>query len=158
MPNQLAHEYQNESSVYDQTPSGRRRTPSLSRWSTVGRPVVWTILVAAIGIQVVFGDAKGLTSAKTWSHDQKVVADITVNADKASNPLLDGELIRNSAAFSRDLTHVMRVHHLSVFATSAASYYARSGIPPDLTNVHNELVRPANGATVHGLTLVASLA
>ena len=115
-------------------------------------------LLVVIGIQVIFGTGNGLSSAKSWSRSQKEVADIIINADKASNPLVQSELIKGNAPRSRQLVQVMKVYRLSLFATGAVGYYSRTGLLPELTALQVRVLTPQRGATLKGTILLDATA
>jgi hypothetical protein len=118
--------------------------------------VVGTVLMSAICLQVILGTSNGLTSAKSWSENQKVVADITVNAHQASDTLIR-ELV-NNAVQSRQLVMVMRSHHLSLFATHAQVQYSRAGLFPDLTELRTRILIPVDGGKLEGTKVLDAAA
>jgi hypothetical protein len=137
--------------------------PSTTReWSerrnAIGWRVVWTILAVAICVQVILGTGHGLVSAKSWSESQKVVADITVNIDRASNSLVQSELSQGSSTVSRQLTRTMKTRHLSLFATSAQAYYTKVGLLTELTDIHTRMLIPPNDATLKGTCVLVARA
>jgi hypothetical protein len=119
---------------------------------SLARAVVRTVLISAICLQVILGTSKGLTSAKSWSENQKVAADIAVNANGASNTLMT-ELVKNPVQ-SRQLVTLMRSHHLSLFATNAKAQYSKEGLFPDLTELRTSILLPTNGAKLERTRLV----
>jgi hypothetical protein len=120
--------------------------------------VIWVGLAVVISLQVIFGTGHGLASAKSWSQSQQKVADIIVNVDEASNPLVRSELLRGDPVLSRQLVHGMRVHRMSLFATGAVDYYARIGLLPQLTALRVRVAEPAPGAVLKGTSLLAAIA
>jgi hypothetical protein len=120
--------------------------------------VTWITLAVAICLQVIFGTGHGLASAKQWSQDQKVTADVIVNIGRASNALVGDQLHEGfSPSETRQLVQMLREHSLNIFSTGAASTYARMGLLPQLTAVRVQVVKPAPGATVKGSVLVDAL-
>jgi Bacterial Ig domain len=128
------------------------------RRNVTGKTVLWMCLAVAIFLQVIFGTGHGLASAKSWSQSQKEVADTIVNVDKASNPLVQGELLEGNALASRQLVQTMKVHRLSLFATGAVGYYSRIGLLPELTVIHVRVFIPVGGATLNGTSLLDAAA
>ena len=120
------------------------------RRSIIANTVIWVGLAAVICLQVIFGTGHGLASAKSWSQSQKVLADVTVNVDEASNSLVQTELLRGNSPISRQLVQAMKIHHMSLFATGAVDYYSGIGLRPQLTAVQVRVVRPERGAVLQG--------
>jgi hypothetical protein len=124
------------------------------RRSVIANTVLWVGLAGVICLQVIFGTGHGLASAKSWSQNQKEVADITVNVDEASNPLLQRELPGGNPLASRQLVHAMRVHRMSLFATGAVDYYSGIGLLPQLTAIQVRVAKPADGAVLKGTSVL----
>ena len=128
------------------------------RRSVIAHTVLWVGLAGVICIQVIFGTAHALTSAKSWSQSQKEVADITVNIDKASNPLLHSEIVKGSTHVARQLVQIAKVYRLSLFATGAVGQYSRAGLLPELTALRVRIIVPRRGATLKGTSVLDAIA
>ncbi len=129
---------------------------------SAGRPRDETIrigvavfLTAAIALQVLLGTVSGLSQARAWYESQIVAADLTVNIDKAPDYLIGSALCQDFCfSFIRQDIHFARVHHLSLFATSAVDQYTRKGwraIPVSALPLYTSVRSPVNGARLRGL-------
>ena len=108
-------------------------------------------------IQVIFGTGHGLASAKSLSQSQKEVADTIVNVGKASDSLMQLELVLVLST-QPTIVQTMKVHHFSLFATGAVGYYSRIGLLPELTVIQAKLLFPAAGSSVKGTSLLDATA
>ncbi len=144
-------------------PPARKRLALRARATGERRSVnanagIWVCLAVVICAQVIFGTGHGLASAKSWSQGQKEVADIVVNADEATDPLLQSEVLRGSPLVTRQLVQAMRVHRMSLFATGAVDYYSQIGLLPRLTDLQVRVVYPPRGAVLKGTSLLGARA
>lgn len=120
----------------------------------IGRKTCWVALLVAVAAAVLFGNAHGYASAKSWSVDQKQVADVTVNYKRATPSLLGAELVKGNPTWSRELAQTLEEDRLSVFATADRSHYLRVGIPQSLTAIRTVIATPKQNATVSGAPYV----
>ena len=118
--------------------------------------VVSTVLISVICLQVILGTSNGLAAAQTWSKSQKAAADIVVNANVASNTLVR-ELV-NDPVLVRQSIMVLQSHDLSLFATTEKMQYKKTGLFPDLTDVHTNVVVPKDGAELRKIQLLDAVA
>ena len=125
------------------------------RRAVIANTVIWIGLAVVICLQVIFGNGHGLASAKSWSRSQKEAADIIVNVDKASKPLLQSQLVKG---ISRQQLEAMKHYRMSLFATGAVGYYSRIGLLPELTALQVRVTVPVAGATLHGTSLLDAAA
>ena len=126
--------------------------PRIGAWhpNHLWLPIARWILVVLIALQVVLGTAEGLVYARSWERQEIVVADITVNMQKAPNALIGAEVVPDpvslSASFLALLRHwaqLARRQRLSLFATDALPLYQETGI---LIRVSTQIVTPSNSA------------
>jgi hypothetical protein len=120
------------------------------RWRRRGLKAASILVAVSIVLEVILGTGHGFASAKTWSKDQKLVADVTVNYQKASSTLLGAELFKGNPEELRTLPAFMAAQHLSVFGTSDRSHFAHIGLPPALTAVQTRIVLPRKGTKLAG--------
>jgi hypothetical protein len=128
------------------------------RRTVVADTVISIGLAVVICLQVIFGTGHGLASAKSWSENQKEVADIIVNVDKASNPLVRSEILKGNPLVSRQLVEAMKTYRMSLFATGAVGYYSRIGLLPGLTALQVRVIIPVRGAMLKGSSLLDATA
>ncbi len=125
------------------------------RRAVIADTVIWIGLAVVICLQVIFGNGHGLASAKSWSQSQKEAADIIVNVDKASKPLVQSELLKQS---SRQELEAMKEYRMSLFATGAVGYYSRIGLLPQLTALQVRVIIPVRGSILKGTSLLDATA
>ena len=111
--------------------------------------VALAVLVCAISIQAIIGTTEGLASARSWHQHQVAAADVTVNIDKASDTLVENE-VYVPVSFIRQEAQVARAHNLSLFATSAASSYAKEGLFTGFTALRTSMVIPSSRTSLVG--------
>ena len=121
-------------------------------WAVVG-----TVLLSVICLQVILGTSNGLASAQSWSESQRVAADIAVNANVASNTLVYGGEQAPSVLVRQSIM-VLRSQDLSLFATSEKTQYKKTGLFPDLTDVHTNILVPKDGAELDKTQLLEASA
>jgi hypothetical protein len=124
--------------------------------SSIAWAVVGAILMSAICLQVIIGTNNGLASAQTWSHNQRVAADVVANSNMASNTLVR-ELV-NSPVLVRQSIMVLSSHDLSLFATSEKTQYSKMGLFSYLTDVHTNVLLPRDGAELEKTQLLDAIA
>ena len=125
------------------------------RRPVVADTVIWIGLAVVICLQVIFGTGHGLASAKSWSQDQNEAADIIVNVDKASKPLLQNEFVKG---VSRQPVEEMKDYRMSLFDTGAVGYYSRIGLLPELTALQVRVTIPIRGAILKGTSVLDAAA
>ena len=82
-----------------------------------------------------------------------MAADIVVNANVASNTLVnEGE--QSPSVFVRQSIIVLRSHDLSLFATSEKTQYRKTGLFPDLTDVHTNVFIPRDDAELEKIQVL----
>ncbi len=131
------------------------------RWDATLLLAIRAIVIAAICTQFFFGIENGLRGARAWHQNQLVAADVTVNIDKAPDPLVQSALdcaCSNDANYIRQMVHVAKTHRLSLFATDAPALYAREGLPADHTPPVTSMISPKNGARLKGGSLLKASA
>lgn len=127
-----------------------RQTHPLPRRESV-KVIVQLGLVGLIVVQLVLGTSDGLVQARVWHRSEVAVADVTVNINKASDPLVASYLADLPPAFIRQTATTARVHKLSLFDTSAVAEYTRQGLFPWLLS---QVLVPRPGTTVSGTTVL----
>ena len=114
---------------------------------------VIVILVVAIGVQVLFGTANGISQARSWYDSQVLAADVTANIDKAPDYLINGVLCEACVSLPRQYTPFVRAHHLSLFSTSAGEQYSKDGwkaVPASADPMETYVLAPIWGETMRG--------
>ncbi len=115
--------------------SGVSSAPHGAGWWAIARTACWVAVLVAVAAVVLYGNGHGYASAKSWSADQKQVADITVNHERATPGLLDSAVLKGNPSLSRELVQTLEDHHLSVFATVDRTHYLRVGLFRSLTAI-----------------------
>ena len=88
-------------------------------------PVVRSIIVALVALQVVLGTVEGIAYARSWERHEMAIANITENIDRASNAQIGAELYPNAqhfpwlAAEVRGWVHEAERQRLSLFSSKA---------------------------------------
>ena len=86
-------------------------------------PVVRSIIVTLVALQVVLGTVEGLAYARGWERHEVAIANITENIDSASNAQIGAQLYPNAqyhpwlAAEVRDWVHEAERQRLSLFSS-----------------------------------------
>jgi hypothetical protein len=125
--------------------------------------IVRVFVLGSILVLAVLGTRNGLSLADAWHGKLTTASNVTVNIKKAPNVLVSAVLYPlplDDVGFVRRMAQVAQTQGLSMFATSAASQYAKEGLPPE-TNFVARMGAPKNGATLNGTVFLdgaASLA
>ena len=148
--------------------SVRTRSLRTAKWKGTALPVLWALTLLAICVQVPFGLANGISGSSSSRQTQVLAADVTVNAARATDGLLTTALgSTQRASRLRSWVHIARTHDLSLFATAAVGAYTREGLlpaaqrlapssqtPTPVPEFATKVLRPFNGATVSGTTIL----
>ncbi len=139
----------------------RSREPTLKvsrgfRWE----PVVTVVIAVMIGVQVVLGNANGISNWRDYRQFEITGAVVTVNIRRAPDGLVYSYLGSGyqSAAYIRQMTEFLRAKHLAMFSTSEADRFAKQALPVNRTLPSTSLVEPTDGQTVRGYEFVDALA
>ncbi|HEV3130794.1 MAG TPA: Ig-like domain-containing protein [Acidimicrobiales bacterium] len=122
-------------------------------WPGLVNVAAWPILIGLIVVQVVLGTHYGVTYANSWRQRQLGAADVTSNINTVSDSFLQIEVGQYPPALIRQMAAFAKSQHLNLFDTALATQDARQGLFPSLQST---VVRPADGARVSGVTLLAA--
>ena len=113
--------------------SPRRETRSVGRGRSVLRATS-IVLATIIGAQLVLGTINGIAGARAMHQRYPYAADVLVNIDKASNPVVQQALYSfQRPEFIRQMARIARAHRLSLFDTGAVAQYTKVGLDPGLS-------------------------
>jgi hypothetical protein len=149
------------SDAMDHSRSGSLRQPQeLLRRGSGDHRGVQLLLVIVIVIQVVVGTYEGVSAARIWHSQEIVTADVTVNADKAPDLMVQNNLdpFFVSAPSLRAQARLARADHLSLFATGEVAYYEKVGLLIPRTPPETTVLTPLAGATLRGVPTLGAVA
>jgi hypothetical protein len=118
--------------------------------------IVRVFVVGSILVLALLGTRNGLSLADGWHGKLAAASNVTVNIKQAPNSLVSAVLYPlplDAVGFVRRMAQVAQTQGLSMFATSAASQYAKEGLPPG-SNFVARMGAPKNGATLKGLVFL----
>jgi len=123
-----------------------------TKWGAWALIILRPIFIAVVCLQPLFGIANGLDDARSWHRTQLLSADFAVNIDQLPRSLTNTYLIPGflvDRSFIDRMERVAKAHHLSLFNTSLAAFYAQAGLPSRFRPSTN-VVSPLNGAELRG--------
>jgi hypothetical protein len=125
--------------------------PATGRWKSDLRIITLLTLIGLVLVQAVLTIPSGITDASAWYQRQLVAADVAVNIDEASDPLVQNYLDDYPPGFIRQMTAIARSEHLSLFDTPLAAEDTRRGLFP---SIQSSILVPADYAVVSGTQIL----
>ena len=140
--------------VIDRSRKGARNAPSKIRWL----PGMAVATITLVTLQIVLGTDNGISRAHDYHRAEITGAVVTANIQSAPDGLIESQLgsSYDPASFIRQMTDFLQAHHLSLFSTSAINSYKNQSLPVDRTLPTTHLVQPANGAVLHGVSILGA--